>query len=76
MDNTPVLRGLQASSAAGGFLFFIAGFFIFPWWAPLVGLFLAPFAVGVLLSPTPLRALPQAAIVLGLLLSMVALLAA
>ncbi len=48
LDNTPALMGMQALGNLAGLACFIAGFFVFDWWAPVVSLFLSMIVVQVL----------------------------
>ena len=75
LDNTPTLRGIKNASAIGGLIAVAIGFAVFEWWVPVVALVLAPVVVGLLLSGTSVGKFPQMAIGLGLVLSLVGLLA-
>lgn len=75
LDNTPTLNGIKTASGIGGIIFLAIGFFVFEWWIPIVGLLLAPVVIGLLLTTTPLATYPQLMIGLGLLLSLIGLLA-
>ena len=75
LDNTPTLAGIKNASAIGGLVTVAVGFAVFQWWVPVVGLVLAPVVVGLLLSGTPIAAFPQIAIGIGLVLSLVGLVA-
>lgn len=75
MDNTPALNGIKNASAIGGLILVAVGFFVFQWWIPIIGLVLAPVVIGLLLAATPLAAYPQLAIGLGLIMSLIGLVA-
>ena len=75
LDHTPTLNGIRNASVIGGIIYVLAGFFVFHWWVPIVGLFVAPVFIGLILGTSPLAAFPQMAIAIGLITSLVALLA-
>jgi hypothetical protein len=76
MDNTPTLNGIKNASTIGGLISVAIGFAVFQWWVPIIGLVLAPVVIGLVLSATSIATFPQIAIGIGLLLSVVGLVAA
>lgn len=71
LDNTPTLNGIKNVSAIFGLIAVAIGFSIFQWWVPIVGLVLAPILIGLLFSATLIAKLPQLAIGIGLILSVI-----
>lgn len=75
LDNTPTLNGIKNASAIGGLIAVAIGFAVFQWWVPIIGLVLAPVVISLVLSATPIATFPQIAIGMGLLLSLIGLVA-
>ena len=72
----PALNILSAVSAIGGIVLLVAGFFVFVWWVPIVGLLFGPLVANLFLASSSWILVRQASMAGCLVLTLIAVLGA